>query len=180
MVYLLYMKILSYICSHKLIVASVLLVIILAASSAVAYSVMNKPKVASVNNTSSEVKSEIKKPVEKKVAEAAPDVPVAQTIAPAETPAPTPQPTSKSTQEYGKMYLDLSTPQQQGCFDAIVNKWPSRFTEEVRESNVKAIRIYASPCSSGIVHSPYRSVIESYGQNGEFFDSQAAEAGRLK
>lgn len=80
----------------------------------------------------------------------------------------------KSTQEYGNMYLDLaSSPLLQECFDRIIASWPSRFTEDVREKNIKALSVFGSTCSTGILESN-GGVITSYGRNGEFFDSQLA------
>lgn len=84
-----------------------------------------------------------------------------------------------STQEYGIKYLDLSTPLLQQCFDAIIERWPERFTEDVREDNVKALRAWASTCTTGILAGRQgASNIERYGINGEFFDSQLANAVR--
>lgn len=88
-----------------------------------------------------------------------------------------PQPASKevlTTQQYGEMYLDLSKTEYQTCFDLIVNKWPERFNEDVRENNVKALKVWADMCSTGIER-PVVGYIYQYGQNGEFFDSDLAK-----
>lgn len=84
------------------------------------------------------------------------------------------QVTILSTQEYGNKYLDLSTPALQACFELIVNKWPERFNEDVRENNIKALKVWANVCSTGIER-PVVGPIYRYGQNGEFFDSDLAK-----
>ena len=90
-------------------------------------------------------------------------------------PAPTTQPKEAqrkvlSTQEYGEKYLNLSLDIWQECFDKTVAAFPERFTEDVREQNVKALRYWATTCSSGI-NNPMSGVIYSF----DFFDSDFAK-----
>lgn len=100
--------------------------------------------------------------------------------------APVEKPVILSTQEYAQKYLDMSVPNAQMCLDRIVQVWPSRFTEDVREYNIKALRAWANICSTGVlnftVDGYFRegiitlrgSLIGSYGDNGEWFDTQLA------
>lgn len=62
------------------------------------------------------------------------------------------------------------------CFDRIVEKFPERFTEDVREQNVKALTVFASACTTGI--NKFKGVLEQYGENGAFFDSDMAKSTR--
>lgn len=83
-----------------------------------------------------------------------------------------------SSQEYGQKYLDLSDPLQQKCFDAIVNDYPERFTEENRENNIKALRAFVSPCSTGAYSERGARTTNLLDVNGRgaFFDSDLAKA----
>lgn len=105
--------------------------------------------------------------------------------APVVAPAPIAQaPVVLSTQEYANMYLDLVTnysgftPQQ--CLDAIISRWPDRFTEANRENNIKALRVWdtSGVCATGILDWPRNTNLTKpilrWGQNGEFFDSPIA------
>lgn len=84
-----------------------------------------------------------------------------------------------STQAYGEQYLDLSGTGQK-CFDLIVARWPDRFTEDVRENNVKALAIWSGVCSTGIEMPPGSGggtgIIYRDGINGEWFDSVLAKS----
>jgi len=89
-----------------------------------------------------------------------------------------------STQAYANMYIDLVTnysgftPQQ--CLDAIISRWPERFTEANRENNIKALRVWdtSGVCATGILDWPRNTNLTKpilrWGQNGEFFDSPIA------
>jgi len=84
-----------------------------------------------------------------------------------------------TTQEYGEKYLDLSNTHLQQCFNDIIAAFPDRFTPEVREHNVQALRIFSSVCSVGftLAQNPhYPTILMAYGKNGEFFDSNAARS----
>jgi len=105
-----------------------------------------------------------------------------------ETPATEPAaPQVLTTQEYGEKYLDLSTNELQNCFNNIVNEWPERFASDLRETNVKALRAFASTCSTGALNTTvekniamhrnnlYDTIIYRFGSDGAFFDSDLAQ-----
>jgi len=131
------------------------------------------------------------------VAEVIPETPVQPT--PVEVVAPVVEPSGTtvqvvitapvapvvlSTQAYANMYIDLVTnysgftPQQ--CLDAIISRWPERFTEANRENNIKALRVWdtSGVCATGILDWPRNTNLTKpilrWGQNGEFFDSPIA------
>lgn len=113
-----------------------------------------------------------------KVVESTPEV-----IAPAPEPAPTPPPAPVvlSTQQYAEQYLNLADviPGLSGqmCLDALVATYPERFTEDVRERNVKALSIYASPCGTGYGSTVTIKKAWDYKYpNGSFFDSEIAKS----
>jgi len=107
-----------------------------------------------------------------------------------ETPATTvetpkaEEPKVLTTQEYGEKYLDLSGVNQE-CFDNIIATFPDRFTPDVRENNVKALRMFAAVCSTGMFTYKLHPVAPNqqttplllqWGRNGEFFDSPQAKS----
>jgi hypothetical protein len=173
--------------SHKIVTATILVGII---GSAVGIAVINQP----VDSPSIEVSSMVK---EKPSVESA-KIPAEQSQEIEETPVVTEvvetaeiapkrvvaekpaEPKVLSIQEYANQYLDVSTEGLQECFDAIVAEWPERFAPEVRERNVKGLRVWASVCATGIKSSITRHTkdgpIYLYGENGEFFDSPQAKA----
>lgn len=57
----------------------------------------------------------------------------------------------KTALDYGYQYLDLSGYNLE-CFNKIVTDYPSHFTPENMERNIKALRAYATTCSSGIMY----------------------------
>jgi hypothetical protein len=157
----------------KIILLSITLALV--AGSAFAYAYVSGP--------SRDIKATVstKKADPKPVEEDTPQTPVSDTpteptntdpIDPvAEPTAPEPEPVL-STQAYAEKYLDLSGANQK-CFDAFVATWPERFIESNREHDVKALKVYASVCSSGILDKGQGN-IWIWGKHGEFFDSEAA------
>jgi len=130
-----------------------------------------------VKDTTSTVTAPVEPPVTSQAQTTAIVEPDPEQIAP-------PAPVILSTQEYGEKYLNLSqteTLNGQACFDKIVAFWPERFSPELREKNVKSLRVWGHPCSAtqvlDITHrDDFRySLIARYGQAGEFFDSSAAQ-----
>lgn len=170
----------------KKIIIPALITTALAATGAVAY-YQTTPEVEpiavqSVNNADSikravfEVKSDYIEPVAEPIAEPAETV-VVETL-----PEPIEEPIvieTKTTQEYAAQYLDLSGVSQQ-CFDMIVDKYPERFTESVREQNIRSLTIFASTCSTGIMSNNNILDIgtndkgELYYKHGAWFDSALA------
>jgi hypothetical protein len=129
-------------------------------------------KVEAKNNTVSAPEA----PQEHQAVESTPNT---QTAPEAVIQAPV-QPQVLSTQAYAEMYLDLSG-RNQHCLDYMVNKWPHRFTEDVRENNIKALTVWAGVCTTGIDNIRHESGrgyggIYTYGQDGEFFDSDFAKS----
>lgn len=170
--------------SRKAIVISVITLITLPAVSYATWNGLQKP-VEEVKTPAKSVVAPVEKtePVETApVQEPVTAEPVAPT-APVEAPAPAPV-AVLSTQEYALKYLDMNQPAAQECFDALVNHWPERFTPEVRENNVKALRTFGNPCGTGSHlwktnaetgrHLPV--AIEHFGVNGEFFDHPGTKA----
>ena len=99
---------------------------------------------------------------------------------------PVAAPVVLSTQEYANQYLDMSSPWAQECLNRIIVEWPHRFTPEVREQNIKALRSWGSVCSTGVME-PYieerrrngiitiaGSYIYRHGANGEWFETARA------
>ena len=178
------MKLLSVIKSHK--VASVLCAaLVIGSTTTVAALQMNQ--IAKVYEPS---KANVEKIVELKdeevgTAEPAQETAQAPTVQQETVPTPevpvetTPPVQVLSSVEYAQKYLNVSDQIQLECFNRLVAKWPERFTDSVREANVKALRVFTAPCATGITSSAQgTSVIEQYGRNGEFFDSAAANVGR--
>ena len=99
---------------------------------------------------------------------------------------PVAAPVVLSTQEYAEKYLNLSIPWAQECLNRIIVEWPHRFTPEVREQNIKALRSWGSVCSTGVMHPAIEerrrnagitisgSLIYQYGANGEWFETAQA------
>ena len=185
------MKILKYITGHK-IVAGVVAVGLIGstAGASVIYQSQQPTKEVkqSVNSVSleDEVAPTPKDEPTKKVAkEQVKQEPAPAPVATTETqtqPQTEPTPIVLSTQAYAEKYLNLSG-RGQMCFDAIVDRWPERFTPDVRENNVKALKLYYSPCSTGIIEAQagdYKGVIFKYGskggRDGAFFDSAHAKS----
>lgn len=110
------------------------------------------------------------------------EAPSGSPVAPTTLTEETVQPDILSIQELGEKYLDLSTTEYQECFDMLINAYPDRFVESVREDNIKALRVWGSTCSTGIwrgcVPNYLNCAIGRYGDNGAFFDSDMAEYGR--
>lgn len=114
-----------------------------------------------------------------------PEEPISEPAPVQPAPAPSPAPVL-TTQEYGLKYLDLTNPLYQKCFDRIVSYYAGRFTPDVRERNVKALRVFADLCATGVnsmeIERSYRegapslagSIFERYGPDGAFFDSDLA------
>lgn len=111
------------------------------------------------------------------------------TLAVARVVEPPVQPQVLSTQGYAKMYLDMSDPRSAVCLSRFEAMFPERFTESVREENVKSLGMYATPCSTGFgvdYESAMRfydagimdmaavkrhiGILKSHGMNAEFFD----------
>lgn len=93
-----------------------------------------------------------------------------------ETVQPT-VPVIKTTKEYAEQYLDMTVPRAYECLSAFEARWPYRFTEDVRENNIKALRHFANICTTGILDEPFkRPLIVTYGENGEWFDTEWAIA----
>lgn len=90
-----------------------------------------------------------------------------------ETP---PSPINQRTiQDIAMQYPSLTgTDHLQSCFDAVVAKYPDRFSAGVREDNIKSLTLFTTSCATGIFTD--RPVIESYGANGAFFDSGIAKS----
>ena len=112
-------------------------------------------------------------------------VEVSQPDEPTEKPVEKPVEVVKSSQYYAEKYLDLSD-RNQMCFDEILKTFPARFTEDVREQNIKAIRAFTVPCATGITYNPstgktkHVGTIYLYGYNGEFFDTELAKKAAAK
>lgn len=101
--------------------------------------------------------------------------------------APTPVPTSTvlSAQELAEKYNLVSNPLHQKCFDRIIAYYPERFTEDVREANIKSIRYLdiCMPISNGacIISTDIHVELHMeacFGPKGEYFDSLLAEQRR--
>jgi len=89
------------------------------------------------------------------------------------------QPIILSTQEYAEMYLNLNDEYgyAQICLDTLISAFPNRFTPEVRERNIKALSIYASPCGTGYGGTQTIKINWDYlYPNGSFFDSDQAKS----
>lgn len=163
--------------SHK-VVTGVLVGGLIYAAGVVAYASAQTEPVSHGSNTMSVVKPE---PVAKKqkVAEDKPvsepePVTVQETIPEKVVIAPVvTEPVILSAQQYGEQYLELSKQPLQECFNIILSKYPDRFTPEVREANVKALRAWSSVCSTGVL-TP-NPIIDQFGPNGAFFDSDLAK-----
>lgn len=129
------------------------------------------------------------KPVEATEAPKVDEVVNQPTFAVARVVEPPVQPQVLSTQEYAKMYLDMSDPRSAVCLSRFAAMFPERFTESVREENVKSLGMYATPCSTGFgvdYESAMRfydagimdmvavkrqiGILKSHGMNAEFFD----------
>ncbi len=99
---------------------------------------------------------------------------------PKQNDQPKEKPKVLSTQEYGEKYLNLSHPDLQKCFDTIVEAFPHRFTEDVRENNVKALRAWSSVCATEVYRVyPGAPAIRSKGLwliNDDFFDGDTAKS----
>ena len=120
-------------------------------------------------------------------------VPVAEEVPAETTPVattpvvePVAAPVILSTQEYAEKYLDMAAPWAQECLNRIIVEWPHRFTPEVREQNIKALRSWRSVCSTGVMDPVVEarrrsagitisaSLIYQYGANGEWFETAQA------
>lgn len=167
--------------SHKIVTATILVGII---GSAVGITVINQP----VDSPSIEVSSVVK---EKPAVESA-KIPAEQSQEIEETPVVTevvetvevapvvevePAPAVLSTREYASIYLDVSDPVSLMCIDAMETRYPDRFTPEVRERNIKALRAFSDPCagsSTELLFNKRASHYLDYPYHGAFWDSELA------
>lgn len=82
--------------------------------------------------------------------------------------------------DYAKTQLNLSTPQLEACFNMIVQEYPDRFVGAESHNNVKALKVYADVCSSGIMTRPGVSsgslFLWDRRYKGAFFDSDLAKS----
>lgn len=100
----------------------------------------------------------------------APAEPVAD---PQEVTVPEAPEAPKTPIDYAKEYLDLSGMNTQ-CFNSIVERYPSHFTNDNMEQNVKALRAFTSVCGSGIMSANGHIVnIERSGKT--FFETEMAQ-----
>ena len=168
---------------------SIITIIVVASISSTAMAAVNKPH-DNVQTAVAQVEQEVS-------SQAVPDLVAApqvaepsvtqtkQTTTPIQTIAES-TPSVLSTQQYADMYLDLTTnysrftPQE--CLDAIINKWPERFTESVRKNNIKALRLWehGGICATGILDWPRNpnltKPILGWGYGGEYFDTAVAKS----
>lgn len=106
----------------------------------------------------------------------APTEPVAtpqEVIAPKPVEAPKTVQEPKTPVDYAKEYLDLSGMNMQ-CFNSIVERYPSHFTNDNMEQNVKALRAFVSVCASGIM-SPNGHIINMERSGKTFFETEMAQ-----
>lgn len=91
-----------------------------------------------------------------------------------------------SIQEYanrhlslGQMMPDMVIPVTgQDCLNALVAAFPERFTEDVRERNIKALSVYGNPCATGYgSNNPTAKLLwDTKYPGGSFFDSPIAQS----
>lgn len=172
------MKIVKFILNHKIVTSVIVLGVAYTAGLNAVYSSLADITTDETALSSVEVKPVVSaepaivEPVEE------PEVVEERVFVPTVEVQPVPIPVL-STQEYAEKYLDLSG-NNQSCLDNIVNEWPERFTEDVRENNIKALTVFYAVCSTGFVDDrelihPHYEVINTYGENGAFFDSEFAK-----
>lgn len=78
-----------------------------------------------------------------------------------------------SIMELGEKYLHLDGNRfNRACFDKVVAYTPDRFTEAVRESNIKALAVYGNVCV------PANDLVLYIKPDGSFYDSGLAGHGR--
>lgn len=90
------------------------------------------------------------------------------------------QPTTqvRSVSEIAQDYPTLSgTPDNLACFNRIVVEYPERFTEDVREYNIKSLTAFGNACSTNIMRlrTPYVYLDSNSGRGG-FFDGELAKS----
>lgn len=81
--------------------------------------------------------------------------------------------------DYAKTQLNLSSPELENCFNMIVQEYPERFVGAEAHNNVKALKAYASVCSSGIMSKSGGHIYlwdRRKGHKGAFFDSDLAKS----
>ena len=101
-----------------------------------------------------------------------PEVAVSESVPIVETETTPSQPTVKSVDELAYQYLNMSVPRAKECLDKTVSMFPERFTEDVREKNIRAMRVFRHICVTGVLYTDKTPL----GQQGEFFDSDLAKA----
>ena len=91
-----------------------------------------------------------------------------------ETPVPV-APAIRSTLEIAADYPTMTGSEQLlACFNKLVALFPDRFTESVREQNIKGLTAFATSCSTGVNNA--NPIINAYGPNGAYFDSELAKS----
>lgn len=142
------------------------------------------PIVAQVTETSEET---MPKPIEQtepieEVTNPAP-LPASQPVSLPDQASPT---ATLSIQEYASRHLSLGPIMAdmvipvtgQDCLNALVAAFPERFTEDVRERNIKALSVYGNPCATGYgSNNPTAKLLwDAKYPNGSFFDSAIAKS----
>ena len=110
-------------------------------------------------------------------------LPASQPVVLPDTASPT---AVLSVQEYANRHLNLGQimPDMvipvtgQDCLDALVAAFPERFTEDVRERNIKALSVYENPCATGYgSNSPTTKLLwDTKYPGGSFFDTPIAQS----
>lgn len=183
------MKVIKFISNHKIVSSAVVLGAVYIAWLGVIYSSSVDTAVSGPVLPSAKVKVIVAEPViaEPVITEPEPVKDAIPTTTPGIQNALTNERAVLSIREYAEMYLNLGSISDNGgvisnytgqrCFDELVAAHPDRFTEDVRERNIKGLSVYASPCATGYgLDNPGRNMWESQYPNGSFFDSDLAKS----
>jgi hypothetical protein len=178
------MELVNIVLKSKVVWVTVLLGVLYTTEVYTVYnSSMTEEPTSNVKNNAEVTKQEETKPVELEMA--AMEVPSDSELFVDDTPelAQAQAPSSvRSIEEIAKDYPHMfQTQYDQECLNAIVAMYPERFTEDVREKNMKALTAFASYCSTGVPFESKRfnntrNYLDAYGGKGSFFDSELAKS----
>jgi hypothetical protein len=162
--------------SSKLI--GVTLVVALSAGAVTTYAMLNQhPQTPVVKHSVQQVAPVTQDTTTVPKEEAKPEkAAVSPTTQSAAEPAPEPVPV-KTSMEIANEYPQLVGSEASiSCLNTIFSKYPERFTEDVREQNVRALRAFATPCTTGVTteHGNYLDMSSGQVGHGIWFDSALA------
>lgn len=188
------MKAFSYIKSHK-VISAVVATTLLASVGVVSYALTSTETaqkeqeiVASKPDTKKNETKIVEAPVETEVAEVKRDEAVVKATPVNIAPEPKqPEVKVQSTKQLFEKHFDLNKQFEMDCYEAITTQYANRFTENVRERNIKALTAFSSLCATGIKVEDKRintsggtNFLDMFrnadGSTSSFFDSDAAKA----